>query len=178
MEDFLAGELDEAPSVIRPILGDIINSQHRQESAPGNNDSNSNAINTSSNVVDAQNDQNPTSECAAGENNDSAPQAAASKRRRADMGPAEKAAVRLASAARADKLNSDISSFHDAEKELMEKIAEDNDITVERVKRLVFHTASMKKKKKASDHNVLVYVKSQEVNAGKPRLNHLSLPVY
>ncbi|KAJ3832905.1 hypothetical protein F5878DRAFT_646390 [Lentinula raphanica] len=96
-------------------------------------------------------------------------QAIVVKKKRAEMGPAEKAAYRKASAARAEKLNTELEEFHQTQESMMNKIAEDNDISLQRVKRLVFHTAQSSKKKKASDHNVLVFIKSQEVNAGRAK---------
>ncbi|KAJ3726340.1 hypothetical protein C8R42DRAFT_718564 [Lentinula raphanica] len=93
----------------------------------------------------------------------------ASKKKRSEMGPAEKAAYRKASAARAEKLNADLEEFHQAQDSMISKITEDNEISVQRVKRLVYHTTQSSKKKKASDHNVLVFIKSQEVNAGRAK---------
>ncbi|KAJ3720184.1 hypothetical protein C8R42DRAFT_722833 [Lentinula raphanica] len=95
--------------------------------------------------------------------------ASASKKKRSEMGPAEKAAYRKASAARAEKLNADLEEFHQNQDSMIAKIAEDNEISIQRVKRLVYHTTQSSKKKKASDHNVLVFIKSQEVNAGRAK---------
>ncbi|KAJ3738198.1 hypothetical protein EV360DRAFT_90710, partial [Lentinula raphanica] len=91
------------------------------------------------------------------------------KKKRSEMGAAERAAYCKASAARAEKLNVDLEDFHLAQESMMSKIAEDNEISVQRVKRLVYHTTQSSKKKKASDHNVLVFIKSQEVNAGRAK---------
>ncbi|KAJ3766068.1 hypothetical protein FB446DRAFT_708937 [Lentinula raphanica] len=80
-----------------------------------------------------------------------------------------------ASAARAEKLNADLKEFHQAQDSMISKIAEDNEISVQRVKRLVYHTTQSSKKKKASDHNVLVFIKSQEVNTGRAKGSRESL---
>lgn len=89
------------------------------------------------------------------------------KKKRSEMGAEERRLMRKAADDRAVKLSEDIDKLLEEQDELFAKYAEENGVTVERVKKLAHQAPSMKSHKKASDYNVLVYFKGKELNAGK-----------
>ncbi|KIK60630.1 hypothetical protein GYMLUDRAFT_59380 [Collybiopsis luxurians FD-317 M1] len=89
---------------------------------------------------------------------------APAKKKQSKMGPAEKALAWKAASAQAEKLSRDIDEFLEEQQKLFEKVAEVNDITVERIKKLVNQSFSSASKKKASNHNILVFFKARELN--------------
>ncbi|GAW05080.1 hypothetical protein LENED_006914 [Lentinula edodes] len=90
------------------------------------------------------------------------------KKKRSEMGQAEKAAARKAALARAEKLSLDLERLLVDQNELKAKVAEENNITVARVSTLLNQVLARTGSKKASDYNVLVFLKTQELNALRP----------
>ncbi|KAJ3892329.1 hypothetical protein GG344DRAFT_76008 [Lentinula edodes] len=90
------------------------------------------------------------------------------KKKRSEMGQAEKAAARKAALARAEKLSLDLERLLVDQNELKAKVAEENNITVARVSTLLNQVSARTGSKKASDYNVLVFLKTQELNALRP----------
>ncbi|KAJ3847477.1 hypothetical protein EV368DRAFT_87695 [Lentinula lateritia] len=82
------------------------------------------------------------------------------KKKRSGMGQAEKAAL-----ACAEKLLLDLEGFLISQNELRAKVAEENNVTVARVATLLNQVSARNSTKKASNYNVLVFLKTQELNA-------------
>lgn len=95
------------------------------------------------------------------------------KKKRSEMGEEERKLMRKATQVRSEKLSADIDALLEEQEELLTKYAEKNDISVERIKKLVHQVPSMKPQKKASDYNILVYFKGKELNTSK-----LPLPLH
>ncbi|KAJ3859104.1 hypothetical protein EV359DRAFT_86800 [Lentinula novae-zelandiae] len=87
------------------------------------------------------------------------------KKKRSEMGQAEKAAARKAALARAEKLSLDLERLLVNQNELKEKVAEENNITVACISTLLNQVSACTGSKKASDYNILVFLKTQELNA-------------
>lgn len=89
------------------------------------------------------------------------------KKKRSEMGPQERKLMRKAADERATKLTEDVDDMLDEIDELYLKVAESNSVSVQRVKDLARRLPSIKPQKKASNYNVLLHFKTQELNGGK-----------
>ncbi|KAF9060668.1 hypothetical protein BDP27DRAFT_1429779 [Rhodocollybia butyracea] len=88
------------------------------------------------------------------------------KKKRSEMGPEERKLMRQAANDRASQLTSDIDNMLDEIDKLYKKVADDNNVGVHRVKELARHLPSIKPQKRASNYNVLLYFKTQQLNDG------------
>ncbi|KAE9384050.1 hypothetical protein BT96DRAFT_1008478 [Gymnopus androsaceus JB14] len=91
------------------------------------------------------------------------------KKKRLEMGAEERRVMRKAAQDRSEKLSADIDKLLEEQEELFAKYAQLNDVSVDRVKKLAHQLPSMKPQKKASNYNILVYFKGQELNSARAK---------
>ncbi|KAJ3755173.1 hypothetical protein EV360DRAFT_73077 [Lentinula raphanica] len=96
------------------------------------------------------------------------------KKKRSEMGPAERQLARQASANRSKKLGDAIGNLLEEQEALFAKTAEDHNVSAARVKRLANQAPALKPKKKASDYNILFFYKNRELNGDRPSGSKLS----
>ncbi|KAJ3767407.1 hypothetical protein FB446DRAFT_793225 [Lentinula raphanica] len=90
------------------------------------------------------------------------------KKKRAEMGPAEQKLAREASSARSKKLADAIDDLLEEQESLFSKVADENNVTATRVKRLANQVPGVKEKKATSNYNILFYYKNKELNGDRP----------
>ncbi|KAJ3717368.1 hypothetical protein C8R42DRAFT_644623 [Lentinula raphanica] len=96
------------------------------------------------------------------------------KKKRSEMGPAERQLARQESANRSKKLGAAIGDLLEEQEALFAKTAEDHNVSAARIKRLANQAPALKPKKKASDYNILFFYKNKELNGDRPPGSKLS----
>ncbi|KAJ3803735.1 hypothetical protein F5876DRAFT_84565 [Lentinula aff. lateritia] len=91
-----------------------------------------------------------------------------SKKKRAEMGPAERKLACEASSLRSEKLGAAIDDLLEERDLLIDNISKEHNVSSTRVKRLAHQVPGLKAKKKASDYNILFYYKNKEINGELP----------
>ncbi|KAJ4489753.1 hypothetical protein C8J55DRAFT_486919 [Lentinula edodes] len=84
-----------------------------------------------------------------------------SKKKRAEMGPAERKLAREASSLRSEKLGAAIDDLLEERDLLIDNISKEHNVSSTRVKRLAHQAPGLKAKKKASNYNILFYYKTK-----------------
>ncbi|KAJ3832352.1 hypothetical protein F5878DRAFT_635220 [Lentinula raphanica] len=127
-----------------------------------------NPSNSEANAVLAGHGRFPDANPSSARNLEAPPPPMPPKKKRAEMGPAERKLAREASSARSKKLADAIDGLLEEQESLFSKVADENNVTATRVKRLANQVPGVKEKKATSDYNILFYYKNKELNSDRP----------
>ncbi|KAE9387648.1 hypothetical protein BT96DRAFT_1004930 [Gymnopus androsaceus JB14] len=98
----------------------------------------------------------------------SGPSSVLPKRNKGQMGSEEKKQARAAAKAKSERLTEAVRDYVEKMDEFVESIATEQNITPERIRQLAAQVATLKGKRAVSNWNVLVHIKSKELNADCP----------
>lgn len=86
--------------------------------------------------------------------------------KKSKLGPEELKLKRKEAEERSAKLNQDVDALLGEIEALYKKCAKEHGVTIARLKKVAHQNSAMKPRRKTSDFNVMVYLKSKELNAG------------
>lgn len=97
------------------------------------------------------------------------------KRKKGTRGPQERKAAAAAAKVTSERITDAVRSFVDRMDAEMAELAETQGISVDRVRQMIGQLSPLKDKRKVSNWNVLLHVKSKELNDGEyPRSFYFS----
>ncbi|KAE9385350.1 hypothetical protein BT96DRAFT_949907 [Gymnopus androsaceus JB14] len=90
------------------------------------------------------------------------------KRKKGQMGLEERKSARAAAKVKSEQLTAAVRDYVEQMEEMVTCIAKEQDVTPDRIWQLAGQVAAIKDKRVASNWNVLIHIKSKELNADRP----------